>query len=235
MTHRTTTRVTPLRRPASTRARAARVARIGALLLGGALGACQDQATPDPKLGTLSAGSDTTATAAEIHASITGEKAPGGDAYSFRGLWAGMTQARIDEIIGAPTVVSDTSVCQPVPKTPDALLCGHDATLGEDRAHVHVAVLYGPAVRGVRTAREVTVVRQLPLDVDGVRVAAALADAFEKQTTLLDSRDASYGRHQAHIRMGTVNGARANFAEVTVAAHSGREELTVRMGRGAAR
>jgi hypothetical protein len=211
--------------------RAQRVLLIPCLLAG--LAACQDAAPPDPKLGILTSTTDSVSTAAEIHASLMGEKSPGGEAYSYRGLYAGLTQTRIDSILAATRTTHDSVTCAPAPKPPESQLCSQSAVLGIDHAPVRVATLYGPAAKGVRTAREVTIVRQLPLDVDGVRVAGALADAFEQQTTLLDTRDASYGRHQAHIRMGTVNGARANFAEVTVASHSGREELTVRLGRGA--
>jgi hypothetical protein len=80
-------------------------------------------------------------------------------------------------------------------------------------------------------AREVAVTRELPLDVDGVGVARRLADAFEKQTALLDRRDASYGHHQAKVQMGTVNAARLNYVDVTVVPRAGREVLTVKMSR----
>ena len=197
------------------------------------LPACQDSAPPDPKLGILTSSTDSLATAAEIRASLSGETAPGAEAYSFRGLYAGMPRARLERTILGTGVAADSAACQPSDKIPAELRCNYDSALGADHAPVHVSVLYTAAAKdGQRAAREIIVVRSLPLDVDGVRLAGALADAFERQTTLLDSRDATYGRHQAHIRMGTLNGARAHFAEVTVTSHSGREELTVRLGRG---
>ena len=195
--------------------------------------ACQDAAPPDPRLGTLTSLPDSLATLAEIRASIAGEHAPGAEAYSFRGVYAGMPQTRLDAKLLSSGNAADSGSCMASPKTPAELLCTRNARLGEDRAPVRLDVVYAAtAAAGPRVAREITVTRELPLDVDGVRVAAALADAFEQQTKLLDSRDATYGHHSAHIRMGTLNGARAHFAEVTVAAHSGREELTVKMGRG---
>jgi len=57
--------------------------------------------------------------------------------------------------------------------------------------------------------------------------------AFERQTSLLDRRDVTFGRNAARVRMGTVNGARQNFVDVTVETRSGREWLTVRLSRGA--
>lgn len=203
-----------------------------ATLLGAAI-ACQEPAPPDPKRGILTDATDSVATAAEIHAALAGETAPGADAYSYRGFWAGMTRARVEQKVRAGAAAADSTECHPAVKPPTELLCTYSAVLGPDHARVRVDAVYGAATRdSSRTAREISVTRLLPLNVDGVQVAGALADAFEKQTTLLDSRDASYGRHMAHIRMGTLNGARAHYAEVTVASHSGREELTVKMGRG---
>ena len=222
------------------------IAAVALALLGAT--ACQDAAPPDPKLGSLSSGPDSLATVAEIRASLAGEHAPGAEAYSYRGLYAGIPKTQLDAKLLAPATATasasasasagDSAACTPSasPKTAGELLCTHPVLLGEDRAPVRLDIVYtSPSATGVRIARELTVTRELPLDVDGVRVAAALADAFEQQTTLLDTRDATYGRHAAHIRMGTLNGARAHFAEVTVIAHAGREELTVRMGRGAGR
>ena len=195
--------------------------------------ACQDAAPPDPRLGTLTSVPDSLATLAEIRASIAGERAPGAEAYSFRGVYAGMPQTRLNAKLLGTGNAADSGSCMASPKIPAELLCTRNARLGDDQAPVRLDVVYAAAsTAGVRVTREVTVTRDLPLDVDGVRVAAALADAFEQQTRLLDSRDATYGHHSAHIRMGTLNGARAHFAEVTVTAHSGREELTVKMGRG---
>jgi hypothetical protein len=67
--------------------------------------------------------------------------------------------------------------------------------------------------------------------VDGVRVARQLSDAFEKQTALMDRRDAVFGHHQALVRMGTVNGSRLNYVDVSVEPRGGREILTVKMSR----
>ena len=65
----------------------------------------------------------------------------------------------------------------------------------------------------------------------GVDATPLLADAFADQTALLDKRDASYGRHQAQVRMGTVNGARKNYVELTVVTRGSREVLTVKLSR----
>lgn len=202
-----------------------------ALLIG--VTACQEPAARDPKRGILTETPDSVATTAEIRASLTGETAPGAEAYSFRGFYAGMTQQRVEEKVLGPAAASDSTRCHAAVKLPAERVCSYAAVLGPDHARIQLDVVYAaPATDGQRLAREIIVTRLLPLNVDGVQVAGALADAFEKQTTLLDSRDASYGRHQAHIRMGTLNGARAHYAEVTVAYRSGREELTVKMGRG---
>ena len=199
-----------------------------------AIAACQEAAPPDPKQGILTSAPDSAATISEARASLSGETAPGADAYSFRGLWAGIPRPRLEAALRAPASDSAApAACAPSVKAPTELVCDYDARLGVDGASVHVQATYTPGGgTSPMVARELSVTRALPLDVDGVRLAGVLADAFEKQTTLLDSRDASYGRHEAHIRMGTLNGARTHFAEVTVAAHGGREQLVVRMGRG---
>lgn len=203
------------------------------LLLVVALHACQEQAPPDPKLGMLTETTDSVATAAEVHASLLGATAPHAESYSYRGLYSGIARERVDSLLSASGVPVDTSACQPGVKNSAELVCSYATVLGVDHAHVRLDVTYAaPGAGGARIAREITVTRELPLNVDGVQVAGALADAFERQTTLLDTRDASYGRHSAHIRMGTLNGARAHYADVTVASHSGREELTVKMSRG---
>lgn len=203
------------------------------LLLVVALLACQEQAPPDPKRGMLTEATDSLATAAEVHASITGATAPHAESYSYRGLYSGIARERVDSLLAASGVPVDANACQPGSKVPAELVCSYATALGVDHAHVRLDVTYtAPNTHGERVAREITVTRELPLNVDGVQVAGALADAFERQTTLLDTRDASYGRHMAHIRMGTLNGARAHYADVTVTSHSGREELTVKMSRG---
>jgi len=77
--------------------------------------------------------------------------------------------------------------------------------------------------------------RDLPLDVDGLRLARTIATAFERQTSVLDRRDESFEGHTAHIRVGaTSSSRRQNFAEVTVEQKGGREQLTVKLSRSAA-
>ncbi len=77
--------------------------------------------------------------------------------------------------------------------------------------------------------------RDLPLDVDGLRLARALATAFETQTSVLDRRDETFEGHTAHIRVGAVSSSRRqNFAEITVEQKGGREQLTVRLSRSLA-
>jgi hypothetical protein len=225
----------PDRRPRSEPRFAARASRIVWLACLLATAACQEAAPPDPKQGSLTSAPDSAATAAEARASLAGERAPGADAYSFRGLWAGIPRPRLEAALqNASAQGPAVPTCVPSTKADTELLCGYEAVLGVDRARVRVDATYSPATRTTpMVAREISITRQLPLDVDGVRLAGILADAFETQTTLLDSRDATYGRHEAHVRMGTLNGARTHFAEVTVTSHGGREEMVVRMGRGA--
>jgi hypothetical protein len=227
-----------LARPAAVMTLRADVRRFAhrAVVLAGlaAIAACQEPAPPDPKLGMLTSARDSMATAAEIRASLSGDSAPGPVAYTYRGFFAGMSRGRLDSMLATARLPDDSATCQPSERKPGELRCSWAGTLGADRARLRLDVTYAaPGADSARVAREIIVTRQLPLNVDGVQVAAALADAFERQTTLLDSRDASYGRHQAHIRMGTLNGTRAHYAEVNVTAHEGREELTVRLGRGA--
>jgi hypothetical protein len=129
--------------------------------------------------------------------------------------------------------------CQPSVKQPEELSCVYEVVVGADSAPLHLDVTYAVEAKDQgkeqdRVAREITVVRELPIDVDGVSLAKALSDAFDRQTALLDRRDASYARHQAHVQMGTVSGTRPNYVEMTVIPHLGREELTVKMTRGRA-
>lgn len=174
---------------------------------------------------------DSLATAREIHASVSGEVAPGAQAYSFRGLYAGMMRARLEMQARPPGSSSGTS-CHQSPPPASELSCAYEVVLGPDSARVGLEVQYGAAlVHGERVARTIAITRELPLDVDGVRLARALSDVFAAQTALLDKRDASYGRHQAHVRMGTVNGARKNFVDLTVMPQGSRELLTVKMSR----
>ena len=107
--------------------------------------------------------------------------------------------------------------------------------LGPDAARVTVAATFTIEPHtAMWLAREITVVRDLPIAVDGVRVAKGLSDAFAAQTVLLDSRDATYGHHTAVIRMGTLRTDRQNFASVIIAPKLGREELTVTLSRSGA-
>lgn len=173
---------------------------------------------------------DSIATAQEVRASLSGGSAPGAQSYSFRGLYAGMARAQLESRarLGVPA----DSACHAAPAPSTDLGCTYEVVLGSDSAHVSVDVQYGAEqAGGGRVARVVTITRDLPLDVDGVQLARRLADAFADQTALLDKRDASYGRHQAQVRMGTVNGARKNYVELTVVTRGSREVLTVKLSR----
>ncbi len=174
---------------------------------------------------------DSVATAREVRASLSGQVAPGAQSYSFRGLYAGMTRGQASALLDPSAAVS-ASACHDIAAPANGQECAWTSVLGTDSAKVGVAVVFGPeASHGERVARVITITRELPLDVDGVQLARALSDAFAAQTTLLDKRDASYGRHEAEVRMGTVNGARKNFVDIAVAPHAGRELLTVRLSR----
>lgn len=170
---------------------------------------------------------DTVATMREARVSLAGGVAPGAQTYSYRGLYAGMTRALLETAIG--TSVPDSACKSVASRGHDDLVCDYAATVGPDRDRVSVEATYSHA--GAAVARIVTVTRELPLDVDGVRLAQLLADAFEQQTSLLDKRDAEYGRHMAMVRMGTLRGARENYADVTIQFHNGREILTVKLSR----
>jgi hypothetical protein len=203
---------------------------IGVLLLSGAAAACGTGGGDDSNQA-ISA-QDSAATAAELRASLAGEVAPGAQAYSYRGLYAGIPRSRLEaRTFHLPA--GHASACQATGKLADELTCEYDVRLGPDSAPVHVEAVFAPdgSPPTGRVAREVTVTRELPLDVDGVRVARQLSDAFEKQTALLDRRDATFGHHQALVRMGTVNGARLNYVDVNVMPRGGREILTVKMSR----
>jgi hypothetical protein len=169
---------------------------------------------------------DSLATAREIRASLSGDVAPGGQAYTYRGLYAGMPRARLEARVHSP------ANCRPAETPPGDLVCTYETTLGSDSAHVRVEAQLGEEdVHSASMARTLTVSRDLPLDVDGVRLAHALSDAFEAQTAMLDKRDASYGHQQARVRMGTVSGPRQNFVDLSVSPSAGRELLTVKMSR----
>lgn len=208
--------------------RATRTPRFVSLLILGALISCdQGHAAPGVSGESLQ---DTLATAREARVSLAGGVAPGAQTYSYRGLYAGMTRARVEAGIG---VTAPDSACRTVTSHGhDDLVCSYDATVGADHDRMAVEATYASAAkRGEAVARIVTVVRELPLDVDGVRLAQLLADAFEQQTSLLDKRDAEYGRHMAMVRMGTLRGARENYADVTIQFRAGREILTVKLSR----
>ena len=211
------------------------VALVAACLLAPLVTACD--AGPDPKLGSLSSATDSAATAREVRASLTGEAPPGRQSYSYRGLYAGMPRSRLELLAPDTVAVSppDSARCAPSARFPTELQCAYDARLSPDSALARLEVTYTALPpHGERAAREITITRSLPIDVDGVRLAGELADAFDGQTALLDARDASYGHHQAHVRMGTTSAAHPNFAEVTVSPLAGREVLVVKLSRGAA-
>lgn len=205
---------------------------IGVLLLASAGSAC-GTGGGDESDQAISA-QDSAATAAEVRASLAGESAPGAQAYSYRGVYAGIPRSRLEmRTLHLPPPSRHASTCQVTGKLNEELTCLYDVRLGPDSASVHVEAVFGadglPPAGPV--AREVTVTRELPLDVDGVRLAQQLSDAFEKQTALLDRRDATFGHHQALVRMGTMNGARLNYVDMTVMPRGGREILIVKMSR----
>ena len=208
--------------------RTTRDVRIVALLMLGGLASCDPGHAPNKVSGeTLQ---DTVATSREARASLEGSAAAGAQTYSFRGLYAGMTRSRLEAGIGA--TVPDSSCRSVRTRGHDDLVCAYDATIGADRDRISVEATYPHTVGpGDAVARIVTVTRELPLDVDGVRLAQLLADAFEGQTSLLDRREAEYGRHTATVRMGTLRGARENYADVSIQPRGGREVLTVKLSR----
>lgn len=197
------------------------------LLLSSGIAACGD----DRPARTTSDASvqDSTATVREVGASVAGAGAAGGEAYSYRGVYAGIARPRLERLLGAPP--ADSAQCHEEVKPAGELSCRYHAVLGPDSARVDVDVTYTAGSDTARVARTIAVTRALPLDVDGVLVASSLADAFEKQTTFLDKRDASYGEHQAQVRMGSVNASRLNYVDVNVSPVHGREVLVVKMSR----
>ena len=209
--------------------RATRTPRFASIfILAATIGACdRGHATQRMSGDTLQ---DTVATAREARVSLAGGEAAGAQTYSYRGLYAGISRSRLESALG---VVAPDSTCRvATTRAHDDLVCPYSATVGPDHDRISVEATYPHSTSGGdATARTVTVVRELPLDVDGVRLAQLLADAFEQQTSLLDKRDAEYGRHMAMVRMGTVRGARENYADVTIQAHNGREILTVKLSR----
>ena len=208
--------------------RTTRDVRTIALLMLGGLASCDQGHAPNTLSGeTLQ---DTVATAREARASLEGSAAAGAQTYSFRGLYAGMTRSRLEAGIGA--TVPDSSCRSVRARGHDDLVCVYDATIGPGRDRISVEATYHAGGRpGDAVARIIAVTRELPLDVDGVRLAQLLADAFEGQTSLLDRRESEYGRHSAMVRMGTLRGTRENYADVTIQPRGGREILTVKLSR----
>ena len=203
-----------------------------AVLMRASLGACHDSdSRPDD--GGFSA-QDSIATATEVRASLEGGTAPGKQSYMYRGLYAGMTRPALEGRM-TPSAADSVGGCQRSTAKDGGTTCTYDTVLGTDSARVAVSATYVSDARsGSSVAREITIVRQLPIDVDGVRVVKELADAFAAQTTLLDHRESTYGHHSATVRMGTIKGERENYATVVVAEKHGREELTVTLTRAAA-
>ena len=201
---------------------------IRVILLAGVAVACS---TGGDDLGQPISAQDSAATATEVRSSLSGDVAPGAQAYSYRGLFAGIPRSQLEgRTLHLPR--GHASACQPSGKTGAELTCEYDVLLGPDSASVHVEAVFAESTStSGRVAREVTASRGLPLSVDGVRLARQLSDAFEKQTALMDRRDAVFGHHQALVRMGTVNGARLNYVDVSVEPRAGREVLTVKMSR----
>ena len=205
-----------------------RAVRVVAVLILGCLAACDQGHAADKASGeTLQ---DTLGTVREARASLEGSAAAGTQTYSFRGLYAGMTRSRLEADLGA--AAPDSTCRATTTRGHDDLVCVYEATIGSEHDRISVEATYPRAVGASESvARMVTVTRELPLDVDGVRLAQLLADAFERQTSLLDRRDADYGRHSAMVRMGTLRGARENYADVTIQPRGGREILTVKLSR----
>lgn len=202
-----------------------------AVLVAASLAACQgSDSRPDD--GGFSA-QDSIATATEVGASLEGGTAPGKQSYMYRGLYAGMTRSALEGRMSR-SAADSVGLCQPSTAKEGGTRCTYDTVLGTDSARVAISVTYlGDARSGSAVAREITIVRELPIDVDGVRVVKELADAFAAQTTLLDRRESTYGHHSAMVRMGTIKGERENYATVVVADKHGREELTVTLTRAA--
>ena len=203
---------------------------IAALLVAAGVTACQSDADPAGDAGFSP--QDSIATAREISASLQGGTAPGKQSYVYRGLYAGMTRGALEQRMRIPAL-DTASHCTPgAGKLANELTCQYSAVLGPDSARLAISATFTSEARGAAAvAREIIVVRQLPIDVDGVQVARGLSDAFAAQTVLLDRREATYGRHSALVRMGTMRGDRENYATVAVADKHGREQLTVTLAR----
>ena len=57
------------------------------------------------------------------------------------------------------------------------------------------------------------------------------SQTYAPSECMRDKRDASYGRHQAQVRMGTVNSVRKNCVDLSVLPRGSRELRTVKMSR----
>lgn len=206
---------------------------IAALLVVAGVTACQSDA--DQAGDSNDSAQDSIATAGEISASLEGGTAPGKQSYVYRGLYAGMTRGVLEQRMRL-FALDTASHCTPgVGKQANELTCPYTAVLGPDSARLDISATFTNDGRGAAAvAREIVVVRQLPIDVDGVQVARRLSDAFAAQTVLLDRREATYGRHSALVRMGTMRGDRENYATVAVEDKHGREQLTVTLARSGA-
>jgi hypothetical protein len=160
----------------------------------------------------------------EVNASLAGDVSPGGQNYSYRGLYAGMTREHLESSI------RDTASHCVTAEKPPGLLCRYDVSLAPDKALVSLDATYSINA-GDTTALDISIERPLPLDVDGVALARRLADAFEQQTRLMDKRDAEFEGRRATVRMGTVSGEHQNFVDILVQPKAGREVLTVHLRR----
>ena len=207
-----------------------------ATLLGVAIGtSCRSGAQDEEPLSPQ----DSIATAREAAASFSGDVAPDAAArsYSYRELYAGMPRSVLEKRAPADVNAGKMS-CDDIPPsrampTPQRH-CVYDARFRRDDSAAHVEVTYAKE-HGVEVAHEIIVSRDLPLDVDGLRLARALASAFEAQTSVLDRRDESFEGRTAHIRVGAMSSSRRqNFAEITVEQRAGRDRLTVRLSRSVA-
>jgi hypothetical protein len=209
-------------------------ARVLAALLGVAAGVGCRSASEDAE--PLSP-QDSIATAREAVASLGGDAADAAQqTYSYRGLYAGMprraleSRAPFDAVGGKPACEDVVTHAKQAPERH----CEFDARFRRDGSPAHIEVTYARE-HGTEVAHEIIVSRDLPLDVDGLRLARTLATAFERQTSVLDRRDESFEGRTAHIRIGaTSSSRRQNFAEVTVEQRGGRERLTVRLSRSVA-
>ena len=121
---------------------------------------------------------DSIATVGELRASLEGGRAPGKQAYSYRGLYAGMPRAALQSLV-AGRVGKGASACTAAARALADTTCTYDTVLGPDAARVTVAASFTIEPHtAMWLAREITIVRDLPIAVDGLRVAKALSDAF---------------------------------------------------------